>query len=123
MTTPVRIQRSRAKGWRKPPNTVICMRPGPFCNPCRCDDAGVPRMPDGREIAVNGLQVIAGPKRGLGVVRRTMLVEGYKHWIERPEQADLRARIRRELRGKNLSCSCPLGEPCHVDVLLEIANR
>lgn len=27
-----------------------------------------------------------------------------------------------ELRGKNLACFCKIGEPCHADVLLEIAN-
>lgn len=27
-----------------------------------------------------------------------------------------------ELRGKNLACWCKLGEPCHADVLLELAN-
>lgn len=26
------------------------------------------------------------------------------------------------LKGKNLACWCKLGEPCHADVLLEIAN-
>ncbi|KMS57958.1 hypothetical protein V473_07255 [Sphingobium cupriresistens LL01] len=26
------------------------------------------------------------------------------------------------LRGKNLACWCPLDQPCHADVLLEIAN-
>ena len=30
--------------------------------------------------------------------------------------------IRRELRGKNLACWCPLDQPCHADVLLRIAN-
>lgn len=29
---------------------------------------------------------------------------------------------RRELRGKNLACWCPLDGPCHADVLLRIAN-
>lgn len=28
----------------------------------------------------------------------------------------------KELRGKNLACWCKPGEPCHADVLLEIAN-
>lgn len=28
-----------------------------------------------------------------------------------------------ELRGKNLACWCKPGEPCHADVLLELANR
>ena len=27
------------------------------------------------------------------------------------------------LRGKNLACFCPLDQPCHADVLLEVANR
>lgn len=31
--------------------------------------------------------------------------------------------IRRELRGKNLACWCPLDAPCHADVLLELANQ
>lgn len=30
--------------------------------------------------------------------------------------------IRQELRGKDLACWCPLDQPCHADVLLEIAN-
>jgi hypothetical protein len=28
-----------------------------------------------------------------------------------------------ELRGKDLACWCPLDQPCHADVLLEIANQ
>lgn len=28
-----------------------------------------------------------------------------------------------ELRGKNLACWCKPGEPCHADVLLELANQ
>jgi hypothetical protein len=27
-----------------------------------------------------------------------------------------------ELRGKNLACWCKPGEPCHADILIEIAN-
>jgi len=30
--------------------------------------------------------------------------------------------IAQELRSKNLACWCPLDQPCHADVLLEIAN-
>jgi hypothetical protein len=29
----------------------------------------------------------------------------------------------RELRGKDLICTCKLIEPCHADVLLELANQ
>ncbi len=28
-----------------------------------------------------------------------------------------------ELRGRNLACWCKPNEPCHADVLLELANR
>lgn len=31
--------------------------------------------------------------------------------------------IRRQLRGYDLACWCPLDSPCHADVLLEIANQ
>lgn len=30
--------------------------------------------------------------------------------------------VRENLRGKNLACWCALDQPCHADVLLEIAN-
>ena len=29
----------------------------------------------------------------------------------------------KELSGKNLSCWCKIGEPCHADVLLKLANE
>lgn len=31
--------------------------------------------------------------------------------------------IRLYLAGKNLACWCRIGDPCHADVLLRIANR
>ena len=37
------------------------------------------------------------------------------------DEASIHA-IRTELRGKNLACWCPLGGPCHADVLLALAN-
>ena len=30
--------------------------------------------------------------------------------------------IQEELRGRDLACYCPLDEPCHADVLIQIAN-
>lgn len=35
---------------------------------------------------------------------------GFAEWIE-------------PLRGHDLACSCPLDQPCHADVLLELANE
>lgn len=31
--------------------------------------------------------------------------------------------VKRQLKGKDLACWCPLDEPCHADVLLKIANE
>lgn len=33
------------------------------------------------------------------------------------------AEIRNELAGRNLACWCKAGDPCHADVLLDLANR
>ncbi len=35
---------------------------------------------------------------------------------------ELQAAARVELRGRDLACWCPIGEPCHADVLLDLAN-
>jgi hypothetical protein len=43
-------------------------------------------------------------------------------WLEEPEQADLVAKIRAELRGKPLACCCGPSTPCHGNVLVRIAN-
>ncbi len=42
----------------------------------------------------------------------------FRAWAE--ERA---AQIQADLRGADLMCYCALGNPCHVDILLEIANR
>lgn len=44
-----------------------------------------------------------------------VMLFGLKLHVERPDLS--------ELRGKDLACWCPLDQPCHADVLLEMANR
>lgn len=52
---------------------------------------------------------------------REEVIEKYRQFIQKPENAALRQKAKSELMGKNLVCFCsPL--PCHGDVLLEIAN-
>ena len=48
-------------------------------------------------------------------------VEAFTLYIEAEDQAELRADIRQELKGKDLACLCKEGMPCHADVLLQIA--
>jgi hypothetical protein len=48
------------------------------------------------------------------------VVAAYRQWLGREimrGNLDLG-----ELRGKTLACWCPLDQPCHADVLLELAN-
>lgn len=53
---------------------------------------------------------------------RATVIARYEAWIVAPEQAELLARARRELRGRDLVCWCaPL--PCHADVLLRLCNE
>src|SRR3984957_4127057 len=94
-TTPRRIQRKRTKGWKMPPNTVYVGRPTKWGNPFR--------------VIIDGSEEYC--------VERDRSVININIWTF-PTKAD----IRRELRGKNLSCWCVENKPCHADVLLEIAN-
>jgi uncharacterized protein DUF4326 len=106
---PVRVQLSRKRGWRMPENTVKVARPGPWGNP----------------FIVNP-KVRAGAKAGAIYFALPTLEEAiacYREMVECDEWADMRERAASELRGKHLACWCPIGSPCHADILLEIANR
>ena len=45
-----------------------------------------------------------------------LAVEAYRDWVA-SYPLDLA-----QLRGKDLACFCPLDQPCHADILLELAN-
>ena len=106
---PQRIQLSRTKGWRMPENTVKVDRSTRWGNPWRIvneDNANL-WIARGHDL----IEVIpdeADPVEYLVEFFRTRGVDALPH---------LGA-----LRGKNLACWCKPGEPCHADVLLEIAN-
>lgn len=96
---PQRVQLRRTKGWRKPPGAVVVSRPTKWGNPFAIADfAG----------AINP---------------RQMAVDCFRKWINEPAQREFREDVRRELRGKILCCWCGLGDICHGDVLLELANE
>lgn len=98
---PERIQLRRTKGWRKPEGAIVVARPTKWGNPYRIgedDQAGNPRT---AEEAVR------------------LFRYSIDYWWG-PEYAE---RVRAELAGRDLACWCPLDQPCHADVLLEVANR
>ena len=89
---PQRFQRARRKGAHLPVGVVVVTRPTKRGNPHP--------LTLGREEAVRRYRddLLAG--------RLTVTVEDAK----------------RELRGCDLACYCPLDQPCHADVLLAVAN-
>lgn len=92
---PQRIQLSRKKGWRKPDNTVVVSRPSRWGNPWKVGRDG------------SAVQCIERYRR---------FVNG-NIWSFPNKEV-----IQFNLRGKNLACWCKIGDPCHADILLEIAN-
>ena len=103
--TPRRIQLKRTKGWRMPEGAVYVGRPSRWGNP-----------------------YIAWPDR-----RPKAAVEAYREDLRQRMRLTTRqhetydaaafARWLAPLRGRDLACWCPLDQPCHADVLLELANR
>ena len=67
------------------------------------------------------------PVNTIYVGRRSQWGNYCKSLAEFEREAEHRAQLDSEwlepLRGKNLSCWCELGEPCHRDILLKLANR
>ena len=93
MTGLCRIRLRRIKGWRMPANTVKVARPTKWGNPFK--------------IGVDG--------------SREEVLRKYRTWLMQKlaEQPSFLA----PLRGKSLACFCKITEPCHADILLELANR
>lgn len=58
------------------------------------------------------------------------VVEWFRWWLAGELVADwdernglaVQAEARKQLRGKDLACWCPLDKACHADVLLALAN-
>lgn len=120
---PIRIQRRRIKGWRIPPNTVCVDRSTPFGNPFPVSKAKT--IKHHVEMTVYVVGTWDGPAMQFFDEKKQaseMAVKFFHHWINQPPQNNLRLQAMKELKGKNLACWCKEGEPCHADVLLELAN-
>lgn len=105
---PFRFQMRRIRGWRMPQPARSCTRPHPWSNPDKIGELGQLVLPGGALDPV--------PR----ILSRQDVVNNFRNRIE--ADPEMQARARRELRGLNLGCACGPHEPCHVDVLLEIAN-
>ena len=146
---PKRIQRQRTKGWRMPEGAVYVGRPSRWGNPFRLGTPyALMRVPgatdptaeaeyEGR-ISADGASHDYHHPGGLvtrctvrymtpqesvehyrrlmtGDLTPSMRMAGWKPGIGRVHE------ITRDLAGRDLACWCPTWQPCHADVLLEIA--
>jgi len=135
---PKRIQRSQAKGWKMPHGAVYVGRGSIWGNPFKVGEpCGVFDGKDGRGLGLMDQVEILVP-----MLTREQCVEFYGEMVRgflRPElypaghnwRAAFAGKMgawhpsdvaHTALRGRDLACWCRLDEPCHADVLLEIAN-
>lgn len=98
MSKPKRIQRKRTKGWRMPEGAIYVGRPSKWGNPVAEGD-------------------------WVGGKRATIAdaMQWYREHLS--PDSEMGRECLTELRGHDLACWCPLDQPCHADVLLELANQ
>jgi hypothetical protein len=109
---PRRVQRSRKKGARLPPNTVCVDRNTAFGNTYQV-------------VRINGEWFVKGMVDYCyhAKNRKDAHQKAVELFKEFRLPMLLRTRnIQRDLVGKNLACFCPPELPCHADVLLKLAN-
>jgi hypothetical protein len=121
---PKRVQLSRKKAWRMPPNTVNAARPGKWGNPFEIGGWFMVGDPQGRKDWMGMVWCRAASKE---IADRTpgkfTLIESQAQAVEFFERLQaLHPWNVSELKGKDLACWCKPGTPCHVDVLLKLAN-
>jgi hypothetical protein len=121
MSEPKRIQRKRSKGWRMPVLAVYVGRPSHWGNPFHVGET----TPSDWN----------GPFGGVFVRDRGHAVELLRDYLAWRRQQPSgwcspngpkfpwERQIRGLLTGRDLACWCPTGEPCHADLLLELARE
>ena len=104
---PKRIQRKRSRGWTLPEGAVVVTRGTKWGNPFVVSEKFKPGS------NVGGFYI--------AVPTPEDAVECYR-LLATQEQPEIAEAARRELRGRDLACWCKPSDPCHADVLLELAN-
>lgn len=104
---PQRIQLSRTKGWRMPPNTIKVDRSTRWGNPFNATQS----YTNHRGGVLVPLLAPPSPERCID------LFQAYAMGVSMVDAEWLAP-----LRGKNLACWCKPGALCHANVLLRLAN-
>lgn len=133
---PERIQRQRTKGWRMPEGAVYVGRPTKYGNPFAvyrgaCTVIGRPWSTIREQPLTAGVWIY---RHGDDVAYTThsSVEAAVEHSIDlfhtycevtQRDTPDEFAAWLAPLRGRDLACWCALSAPCHVPVLLELANQ
>lgn len=131
---PKRIQMTRQKPWRADnPDAVIVSRPSKWGNLFRISSTKESRK-------APRWWHVSGPRDswsyfGSERTARSVATDEFRRWLKLPDLLPydwhwkvidrhdwMRANLA-SLRGHDLACWCPLDQPCHGDVLLELANQ
>ena len=111
---PIRHQRKRTKGWRKPEGAIIVDRTSKWGNPYTVEAAKHNSVSSPHQHAVDAFEnwlkgnyckLACNDINKLKTLRKTILTNIH------------------QLKGKDLVCFCPLDKPCHADVLIRMANE
>lgn len=117
MTTPKRIQITRSKPWRADnPDAVIVDRRTVWGNPydvARCVDWWRGWRVGSRFRGYDGV----GPVFPTRDAALRDCLRRYRRWLLGRSPA-----LWEQLAGRDLACWCALDQPCHADILLELAN-
>jgi hypothetical protein len=126
-TQPARIQRHRTKGWRAPLDAngrkpIYVGRPTLYGNPFQ-----VARVAGGLWVVfVDAAQGVTGRKVATVSSEREArqtAVDEFRSMLRTPGGAEQAEFFAHKLYDRDLMCWCPIGMPCHVDVLLDLANQ
>jgi hypothetical protein len=113
---PERIQRKRTKGWRMPEGALYVGRGSGWGNPWSF----------GEHASAPGTWWCSHSD-GFGDgayfdTREEAAAHAVALYRELITHAHMAADFLTDLAGRDLACWCPLDQPCHGDILLEIAN-
>ncbi len=123
MTLPIRIQRRRTKGFNLQAQSpdgrevISVCRPGKWGNYFRA-------VKEGEKYFVKDLEENYWGDTEDGYTLEAATQRCVELCESRLEGLLLTKKLNiEELRGKHLACFCKIGEPCHADTLLKLANQ
>jgi len=119
---PIRIQRKRTKGWRKPANSVIVDRTSRWGNPFKVGETFKNSMLFMGLFTKDIKEFKEYIKNGIYVKDARHAIKLYRRLLNIYTAEKIREHVA-PLKGKNLICFCKLSDSCHADVLLKLANN